>query len=199
MSNDANTLMVAAAAAQRLRKGRSTLLIVDLQERLMPVIVDAGPIAERARRLIVAAKQLAIPVYLTEQVPEKLGPTVPRVREAFDAPASLAKATFSACPPTGPDTQLTATLRSLHRQQIVIAGVEAHVCVLQTALDLISGGFSVFIVEDAVGSRDPLHKTNALRRIERAGGVIVNHESALFEWLETAAAPEFRELSRLVK
>ncbi|MGH7142931.1 MAG: isochorismatase family protein [Planctomycetota bacterium] len=190
-------------ATERLNRHGSALVVVDLQERIMPVIDGGAEVIERTRRLIVAARRLEIPVFLTEQVPEKLGATVTPVRDAYGPAPARVKAAFSGCESRTPDdtagdTLLTALQRS-GRRQWILAGVETHVCVLQTALDLLAAGGAVFIVDDATASRDPRHRANALHRIERAGGVIVNHESVLFEWLSTAAAPEFRDLSRLVR
>lgn len=201
-----NTGTPPTAGQLLLRRNNSVLLCIDLQERLMPAIAGSAEIVERTRRLVVAARRMEIPFFLTEQVPAKLGATVAPVREAAgDAPA-LAKATFSACTSSAfnaavdPDTcTLSAELPKLFRRQVVLTGVESHVCVLQTALHLLAHHYTTFVVEDAVGSRDPAHKQNALRRIEQAGGVIVNYESVLFEWLEKATAPEFRDLSKLVK
>lgn len=176
----------------------SQLLVVDLQIRLLAAMaeVDRAALVKNAEILLQAAAALEIPVVYTEQYPKGLGPTVPAILEDMPASArAIEKTGFSCCAAEGFRGALDAT----GRRQIVLIGQEAHVCVLQTAVELVAEGFRVFVVEDAVCSRSVAHKRNALVRIRDAGAVIVNVESVLFEWVRDAAHPQFKLLSNLVR
>ncbi len=185
-----NPLMCGADAAQ--------VLLIDLQVRLF----GAMPEAERAAVtrstciLAAAASQLGLPLLYSEQYPKGLGPTAPEVAEALpDHARRFEKTAFSCCAADG----FLAALKSTERRQIVIAGQETHVCVLQTALELMREGFQVFVVEDAVCSRKLEHKRNALARMAAAGVIVTNVESVVFEWLGDAAHPQFKSLSALIR
>jgi len=178
---------------------RSILLIVDFQERLMPAIHEGAAAAERAGILIRAASALEIPVEVTEQYPRGLGPTIAPVRELLPATAFIhEKITFSA-QRDAVFAEHFVNLREVGRDQIIVMGAEAHVCVLQTALDLHKAGFSVFYVADAVGSRVPESRELAIARARQAGCVVVNSEMVVFEWMERADTDTFRALSKLIK
>jgi nicotinamidase-related amidase len=172
----------------------AVLLLIDLQERLMPVIHDHEAVVARAVRLAEAAQLLDVPVRATEQNPAGLGPTVAPLK-AYPQ-AVLAKTTFSAAEDPGLPALLPAGAA-----QIVVAGCEAHVCVLQTVLGLLGSGpgLTVFVVADAVGSRDPADKAAALDRASRNGAEVVTSEMVLFEWLRDARHPKFREVQKLLK
>jgi nicotinamidase-related amidase len=169
----------------------STLLLIDMQARLMPAIDDGAAAIANARRLVEAAALLGVPKLLTEQYPKGLGPTVPEL--AADEARVFAKMTFDAGRTPGFDDRLA------EGHAVVLAGAAAHVCVLQTALGLIDRGRRVFVVRDAVGSRRPESKDAALRRMERNGVEIVTTEMVVFEWLGTADNPRFREAVALIK
>lgn len=171
---------------------RSALLVVDLQARLMPVIHDADAVLANARRLIQAAALLDVPVTATEQNPKGLGKTVEGLLP--DGLAALEKMTFDSC-------GAPAFLSSLpdERPDLVVAGCEAHVCVLQTVLGLLVAGRRVFVVEDAIGSRRAENRAAAVRRMERHGAEMVTTEMVVFEWLGTAGHPRFREAIALIK
>ncbi|MCQ8129952.1 isochorismatase family protein [Methylomonas rivi] len=176
----------------------SLLLIVDMQGRLLEAMppADAQTMLDNSVRLLKAAALLEVPVLLTEQYPKGLGHTADAVRQALPtAAACFEKTAFSCC---GSDA-VTQALRGSAKSQIVIAGQEAHVCVLQTAFDLLRQGFEVFVVEDAVCSRAVRHKENALWRMRQAGAGIVCHESVLFEWLRDASHPQFKSISALLR
>jgi nicotinamidase-related amidase len=169
----------------------AVLLLIDLQKRLMPVIHDQEPVVARAVRLAEAAQLLGVPICATEQVPAKLGTTVAPL--AAYPQSVLSKTAFSATGDPGfPDLLPAGT------SEIVVAGVEAHVCVLQTVLGLLRPGRRVFMVADAVGSRDPADKAAALDRASRHGAEIVTSEMVLFEWLRDATHPRFREVQKLL-
>ena len=169
----------------------STLLVIDMQARLMPAIDAAAAALLNARRLTEAAALLNVPVAFTEQNPKALGPTLPEL--GATAAHTLAKMTFDACRAPGFDALLP------EGRAAILTGVEAHVCVLQTALGLIERGRRAAVVADAVGSRRLENKTTALDRMARAGVEIVTTEMVVFEWLGGADNPCFREVVALIK
>jgi nicotinamidase-related amidase len=169
----------------------STLLVVDLQSRLMPAIDDGMSVIANARRLLDAAAMLQVPILFTEQNVGGLGSTLPELRSATDRVAH--KMTFDACREAG-------FLEALpERHDLIVAGCEAHVCVLQTVLGLLKSGRRVYVVRDALGSRRAESKETALRRMERNGAEIVTTEMVIFEWLGTAEDPRLRNVLALVK
>jgi nicotinamidase-related amidase len=170
----------------------AVLLLIDLQDRLMPAIYDGEIVVARAARLAEAARLLDVPIRATEQYPAGLGSTVPPLAEY---PQSvLAKTTFSATADPGFPALLPAGV-----SEIVVAGVEAHVCVLQTVLGLLPSGRHVLLVADAVGSRDPVDRAAAIDRARQHGAEVVTSEMVLFEWLRDAQHPKFREVQKLLK
>ena len=176
-----------------VRMGRSDtlLLVIDFQERLIPVIADSARVVWNARRLIDAAALFEIPIAATEQYPERLGATVSPLRER------LAELGVSPVPKrafTCGDCDLP-----WDREFILITGVEAHICIQQTALDLLGMGRRVVVAVDAVGSRFIVDRDTAFRRLESAGAIITTTESTIFEWCETSESPQFREISRLAR
>lgn len=180
-------------SSELLDRTRSRLLIIDMQERLVPVMHESEATVQRCGRLLAAARLFEIPVDATEQYPQGLGPTVAPLG---DAPGECpAKMRFSAANALDWSQQCSAG----DRDQIVLCGIEAHVCVLQTALDLLARGFLVSVPADATSSRNPTNQQVALARLAACGVTITCTESVLFEWCETAADPQFKQLSRLVK
>jgi nicotinamidase-related amidase len=175
-----------------LNAERAVLLLIDLQERLVPVIHDHDTVVSRAVRLAEAAQLLDVPICATEQNPAGLGPTVAPL--AAYPQVVLSKTTFSAAGDPGFPALLPGGGRDM-----VVAGCEAHVCVLQTVLDLLGSGHRVFVAADAVGSRDPADKRAALDRASRHGAEIVTSEMVLFEWLRDCRHPKFREVQKLLK
>ena len=173
----------------KLDAHRSVLLIIDLQERLLPAINEGDSVVNHAAWLIGVARQLGVPVLLTEQYPQGLGQTAPRIAELVQPDERLEKTHFSAVAEgnllTHPDAQ---------RKQWVVCGTEAHVCVQQTVLDLLAAGRAVAVVEEAVSSRSPRDKTLALARMRQHGADIVSREMVAFEWLGQAGTPAFRTL-----
>jgi nicotinamidase-related amidase len=169
----------------------STLVVTDVQSKLVPAIDQGTTMVANARRLIAAAELLAVPLLFTEQNATRLGSTVPEL--ATSSMAVVHKMTFDSVRTVGFLERL-GTGRTA-----VVAGCEAHVCVLQTVLSLIDRGRRVFVVSDAVGSRRVESKEAALRRMEQHGAEIVTTEMVLFEWLETAEHPRFRETVALIK
>ena len=171
---------------------RAVLLLIDLQQRLLPAIYDGETVVARAVRLAEAAQLLDVPVRATEQNPAGLGPTVAPL--ASYAQEVLSKTTFSAVDDPG-----FSSLLPDGAGEIVIAGCEAHVCVLQTVLGLVGSGRRVFLAADAIGSRDPADRAAAIERARQHGAEIVTSEMVLFEWLRDARHPRFREVQKLLK
>ncbi len=170
---------------------RSVLLLVDLQQRLHPAIDDGPQVLAACVWLTEVAGRLGVPVVCTEQYPRGLGPTVPELRRLLPDGAVIEKTHFSAVA-QGNLPQVAGG----ERPQVVVAGTEAHVCVLQTVLDLLDAGRSVFVVEEAIGSRRPSDKALAIERMRRHGADIVSREMVAFEWLQRAGTDLFREISR---
>jgi nicotinamidase-related amidase len=175
-----------------VHKDRSVLLVIDLQQKLAPAIHQVNAVLSSACWVLQIADQLRIPVLATEQYPQGLGSTVPEVAALIPKDSMLEKIHFSAWR----EPAIQQQLQKFKKQQMVIVGTEAHVCVLQTALDLIAAGFSVFVVEEAVGSRTQANKTLALSRLQQAGAQIISQEMLAFEWLERAGTDQFRQISR---
>lgn len=176
--------------------GSSLLLVIDFQTRLMPAIADGDAVLRNALILAQAAQALSIPTLATEQYPAGLGHTAAEI--AALCRENVEKTTFGAC---GSPAFLSAVRRlaPCSAPTLLISGCEAHVCVLQTALQLHVQGFDVRLVVDAVGSRSAISKHTALERMRAAGIGLVTTEMVLFEWLRDAKHPQFRDLSRLIK
>jgi nicotinamidase-related amidase len=174
-----------------IRRERSILLVVDFQFRLMAAIEDGAAVVGNARRLIDAAELFHVPILFTEQNTEGLGGTLPELQAKTGGTAH--KMTFDACRAPGFLTALG------DRPDIVVAGCEAHVCVLQTVLGLLSAGRRIFAVRDALGSRRTESKETAIRRMDRNGAEIVTTEMVLFEWLQTAEDIRLRNVFTLVR
>lgn len=171
------------------RAADSTLVIVDIQERLAAVMAARETVIAKTGLLIEAATRLGVPIVVTEQYPKGLGHTESQLSAALPPGAKVVeKSTFSAC----------GTLE-LERPQVIIAGMEAHVCVLQTAIELAAAGRQVFVVGDAVCSRAESNCGNALARLQQAGVIVTNAESLVFEWLRDASNEHFRPLSKLIR
>ena len=179
----------------RLRAPRSLLLVIDVHERLARAVQGAEQVITNCSVLIRAAANLSVPALMSEHCPDRLGPSVQALRSLVRADEILAKVHFSCAD----EPVLMQRIASLARPQIVVAGMEAHVCVLQTALGLAERGYRVHVVADATGSRRPESHGTAMARLRMAEIPVVTTEMVLFEWLERADRPEFRELLALVK
>lgn len=182
-----------------LERHRAQLLIVDMQERLAPHIHEGDQAVHNAGILLQAAERLEIPVTVSEQYVKGLGPTVAPLQPGIAAATIFEKVHFSCAA----DAQIRRHLRQLEqeqgRDQIVICGMEAHICVLQTALGLVHAGHRVAVVLDAVGSRNPRSRDIAMARMLKNDIETVTTEMVLFEWMAQAATDEFRALSKLIK
>jgi nicotinamidase-related amidase len=170
-------------------------LVVDIQEKLLPAIFERERVVAEALRLIRGARVLGLPVFATEQYRKGLGATVPEVAEAIAAFAPLEKLTFSACG----RPELLNAFRAHGVADVLICGIEAHVCVCQTALDLRKTEFRPFVIADAISSRTPENWHLGLDRMGQAGVTIASTEMVLFELLERAGTEEFKAILALVR
>lgn len=175
----------------RIKAAASSLLIVDLQARLLPAIAGGKAVLSEAIWLTDVAREIGIPVLATEHCPERIGLTDQELRSRLREECIVEKRTFSALA-AGDLLQTTTS----DRPQWIVLGTEAHVCVLQTVLDLLAMKREVFVVEEAVGSRQPRDKELALARMRQCGAQIVSREMVAFEWLESADNPVFRDVHR---
>ena len=182
----------------KLLREKTQLLVIDMQERLLPVVFNGDAIAARVCVLTEAARLLGVPISISEQYPRGLGPTINSVLKAAGTTARpFEKMSFSCLGDKEMASHLTRLAAT--RRQIVICGIEAHVCVMQTALDLLNHGYDVAVVTDAVGSRDTASKDVALLRSIQAGVTPITTEMVIFEWLAAAGTPEFRSMLPLIK
>jgi nicotinamidase-related amidase len=182
-----------ARSPELMNREDTGLFVVDAQERLLAVIPDGARIVWNIRRLIDAARTLSVPLAATEQYPEKLGSIPPELREHLGHVPS--KLRFSACE----CSEIFDRWKQDSRFRVLLCGIETHVCVMQTALDLAAAGFEPYIAVDAVGARHAVDHETALRRMESAGVVLTTTEAAMFEWCHEAGTAEFKQISALVK
>lgn len=176
----------------QLTPATSALVVIDIQERLLPTIPDGSTVVTETCRLVDAARLFNVPVLATEQYPKGLGPTVSPLVERLDGAA--AKLSFSCCGCESFSQQLGDATEAA-----VLCGLETHVCIAQTALDLLAEGIGVWVAADAVASRRQIDHEVALRRLESAGAVLTTTEAILFEWCRSADHPAFREMRKLLQ
>jgi len=179
----------------RLHRSSTGLVIVDIQERLLPAIFEQERLVQQAVRLIKGAAILGIPIFATEQYKKGLGATVPEIASAITGFAPLEKVTFSAFRADG----FHNSLKDKKIIDVLLCGMEAHICILQTCLDLLDAGFTVFVVADAISAREPKNTELAMKRMHDSGAVIVSTEMVLFELLGHSRAEEFKQVQALVK
>ncbi|KAA3634256.1 MAG: hydrolase [Proteobacteria bacterium] len=174
-----------------MKADQSVVLVIDLQQRLAPAIHDIESVLRETIWLIHVASRLRVPVLATEQYPNGLGNLVPQIEPLIPRQNVVSKLRFSAATDGCLDSLADAS-----RPQVVIAGIESHVCVLQTALEFRELGRDVFVVAEAVGSRKPADRKLALRRLQNEGIRVVSREMAAFEWMREAGTETFRQISR---
>lgn len=180
--------------AKQLRRDQCLILIVDLQSKLLTAIHDASSCVAASTRLLQAASILHLPVLATEQYPAGLGATIPDIRQLLGQTAPIAKMRFSACVP-----EIRHAIETSGRRQIVVAGIEAHVCVQQTVLELIRLGYDIWVCADALSSRRPYDCQIALERMRQASAAVTTVESAIFELLGEAGTDQFKQMLKIVK
>lgn len=172
----------------------TALLVIDFQGKLAQVVHDSRAVLAEAAKLIRGAKALDLPILWTEQNPAGLGPTVPELAELLPG-QPIPKFAFSCCGEEG----FVAALKALDRHQVLLCGIEAHVCVYQTAADLLTAGYQVHVAADAVSSRSPQNTAVGLARMQSLGAAITSVEMALFELLRVAQGDRFREILNIVR
>ncbi len=183
-----------ASTRFRLDKDNACVLVIDVQEKLIPVMWNWAPVEKYCRALILAARELGLPVLATEQYPKGLGTTVASIREALGS-APLVKMHFSC----GADPEFTKALAATGKKQVLVAGIEAHVCVFQTVRDLLDQGYQVFLCADAVTSRMEEHRRIAIEQMRDMGAVVTSAETSIFDLLHVCGTPEFKRVSPLVR
>lgn len=178
---------------KKLQPNDSILVVIDIQDKLLPKISRAGELVRNAGFLLDTAALLEVPVKATEQYPKGLGPTTAEIARRLPTPLP-AKTAFSCC---GAGTFLEE-LGMLQRPNVILVGIETHVCVAQTAFDLLEAGLHVYLAVDAVASRGAIDHDAALRRLEKCGAIPTTVEAVAFEWLGDASHPQFKAVSKLI-
>ena len=176
-----------------MSRGDTGLLVVDVQEKLLPAISQHERLAWNIRRLIDGAKILGVQVAATEQYPKGLGRTVSLLAQRLEVIPEKLMFSCREC------SVVFDRFREANLHKVLVVGIETHVCVQQTVLDLLADGYRTFVAVDAVGSRSTMDHDTALRRMDSAGATLTTAESALFEWCEAAGTPEFKQISALVR
>ncbi len=178
-----------------LNREDTALVVIDVQGKLAQLMYDKTNLFENLRRMVQGAQILEVPVLVTEQYPQGIGPTVAEIADLMPNLKPISKTSFSCCG----DNAFNTALQPLSRRQILLTGIETHICVQQTAVDLISSGYAVQVVADAVSSRTLENKHIGLEKMRSAGAVITSTETALFELLKAAEGHQFKAVLNLVK
>jgi len=173
----------------------SILVVIDIQNSLARVMHEKETLVKNLQKIIKGTTILDIPMIVTEQDPEKLGPTIPEISSLMDTISPIPKSSFSCCG----EALFVRKLESIKRTQILVVGIESHVCVYQTTADLIRMGYDVHIVTDCISSRTTDNRTLGIERMRDEGAKLTGTEMALFELLKIAGGDRFREISRLIK
>jgi len=178
----------------QIRTDNAALLVVDVQDRLLPVIHDNAAVVEGCRRMIEAAKVMELPIVVTEQYPEGIGRTCQTLLQCLGDAPLYTKVRFSGCV-----EPVVEKLAELARPNMIVVGIEAHVCVLQTTLDLLRLGYTPYLCADAVGSRRPHDRNTAIARLREAGAIITTTESVTLETLGQAGTETFKRILKIIK
>lgn len=177
-----------------LNKEEAVLVIIDIQEKLVPVMSQAEKVIKNTNVLISMAKSMEMPIIVTEQYSKGLGNTVPQIDENLEDAMKFEKNTFSGC-----IGEVMDCLKKTGRKKVIITGMETHVCVFQSVRDLLKQGYYVFVAADAVSSRTEENYSNGLSMMQNMGAVISNTETILFDMLKESGTPQFKALSKLIK
>jgi nicotinamidase-related amidase len=175
--------------------GKTVLVIIDIQSKLWNVMHEKSSLLENAQKLVKAMRVLSVPIILTEQNPQGLGPTMPELRQFMPEVKAIPKFCFNCCQ----NSNFEQELKRFNRKQVLLCGIESHICVYQTALDLLSRGYEVQIVADVVSSRIQYNKEVALTRMQSEGAKLTVAEMAVFELLGSADGPLFKEILKVIK
>ena len=179
----------------RVQKENTAGLVIDIQERLYPHIHEHEAIARNTGILVKGMKVLGVPVLVTQQYTRGLGPTIPGLLDLIKGFPVIEKTAFSCCD----EPEFIRALAETHKQFILIAGIESHICVLQTVIDLVERGYQPVLVEDCVSSRKANDKSISVRRMRKEGAIVTSYESILFELCRFSDTDEFKSISKLVK
>ena len=178
-----------------LNLDNTALVIIDIQGKLWNVMYEKEALLENAQKLAKGMQVLGVPIILTEQNPKGLGPTVPELMQLLPDVKPIPKFEFSCCR----NRDFQQALDNLKRKQILICGIESHICVYQTTLALLSSGYEVQVVADVVSSRVVRNREIALTRVQNEGAKVTTSEMALYELLQTAESPQFKEMLKVIK
>lgn len=178
-----------------LNCSESLLMVIDVQGKLADAVENAGFHRGQVKNLILGVSALSIPVILTVQVPGKLGSTVPEIQDLLPVTKEIPRTAFSAFR----EVEILAALHKNARKQILLCGYEAHICLYQTAMDLLQAGYEVYFIVDAISSRQGMNKEVALQRVAQAGGKLATVEMVLYELLRDASHPVFKTILNLIK
>jgi nicotinamidase-related amidase len=178
-----------------LKIENAVLLVIDIQEKLWKVMHEKEALKENAQKLIKGMNIMNVPVILTEQNPKGIGPTLPDISELMEGIEPLIKFTFSCCK----EPPFMEKIQKINRRQFLICGIETHICVYQTALELMKAGYEVYVVADAVTSRSAFNKDVALSRLQSEGVKLTVTEMAIYELMETAKSPHFKPMLQIIK
>ena len=179
----------------KITSENSVLVVIDIQEKLFPAMSESELLLDTTLKLVKGIDTLGIPILLTEQYPKGLGRTVNEIRELIPNVNVIEKRSFSCCA----NDDFMNVLKMVDRKQVLVCGIEAHVCVFQTCLDLIDAGYDVYLVADAVSSRKTDDRELALRVLEKENVMLRSVEMALFELLQTSRHEKFKTISRIIK
>ena len=177
-----------------LKREDTVLMVIDIQEKLVPVMEHKDQVIENTKILIKAAKEMKFPVIATEQYPKGLGRTVVDLLDVIEEDNIYAKNSFTAY-----TNEVEEALKSLGKKKVLVTGMETHVCVFQTVRDLIHEGYEVFLVKDAVASRTKSNFLNGIDLMKSMGAVVTNTEMAVFDLLKVSGTPEFKLMSKMIK
>jgi len=178
-----------------LNADNTILVVIDIQGNLYQSMDDKLFLLENNRKIIRGVSVFGIPLVVTEQTPQKLGPTIPEIGELLSGAALIAKASFSCWK----NQDYVRAVKTHNRKDILVAGIEAHVCVYQTVMDMLAEGYRVHVVADAVSSRTARNREIGMARMRDAGAAIVSTEMVLFELLQTAESDKFKDIFKIVK
>lgn len=180
----------------RIMPDETRCIVIDMQEKLVPVMAEKERLMKKITMLLQGLKELGIPMILTTQYAKGLGMTVPEITEAMGSEAYIDKRTFSAC---GQPQVMEYLEQDKTRKTIIVVGIETHICVIQTIMDLAAAGYRPVLVEDCVSSRDLNDKKTGVQRAMQEGAVVTTAEAVLFELTQEAGNPHFKQISALVK
>lgn len=179
----------------RLKRNETAAVVIDVQEKLFPLIHEHEQLAKNMSILIQGMKVMDIPLLVTQQYTKGLGGTVTQIKDAIGEYHHIEKMAFSCCGDEG----FMSVLKKLNKKNVILMGIESHVCVLQTALDLIAEGFQPVVIEDCVSSRKPNDKRIAVERMKQSGAIVSTYESILFELTEVSGTDLFKSIVKLIK